>query len=144
MQDRYQKFLTRVVKETYKEVDNRDGGPFGVAVVRNDEVVVSCHNMVLSHIEPTAHAEVASIREACLKFDRNGVETRKGVRLKEDDILRATIVVHPTINFAISKARRLCALGKRNFNIVFDPAYVINTACATISLIKYLTNPKAT
>ena len=63
VQDRDHKFLTKAVEEAYHGVDCGDGGPFGAVVVRNDEVVVSCHNMVLKHTDPTAHAEVTAIRE---------------------------------------------------------------------------------
>ncbi|PIA37893.1 hypothetical protein AQUCO_02900026v1 [Aquilegia coerulea] len=61
--DRDHKFLSRAVEEAYKGVECGDGGPFGAVVVCNDEVVVSCHNMVLKHMDPTAHAEVTAIRE---------------------------------------------------------------------------------
>jgi len=63
VQDRDHKFLSKAVEEAYRGVDCGDGGPFGAVVVRNDEVVVSCHNMVLKHTDPTAHAEVTAIRE---------------------------------------------------------------------------------
>ena len=63
VQDRDHKFLSRAVEEAYNGVDCGDGGPFGAVVVRNDEIVVSCHNMVLKNTDPTAHAEVTAIRE---------------------------------------------------------------------------------
>ncbi|KAK6911435.1 Cytidine and deoxycytidylate deaminase domain [Dillenia turbinata] len=70
VQDRDHKYLTRAVEEAYKGVECGDGRPFGAVVVRNDEVVVSCHNMVLKNTDPTAHAEVTAIREACAKLNR--------------------------------------------------------------------------
>jgi len=63
VQDRDHKFLTKAVEEAYKGVECGDGGPFGAVVVCDDEVVVSCHNMVLKHTDPTAHAEVTAVRE---------------------------------------------------------------------------------
>ena len=63
VQDRDHKFLSKAVEEAYRGVDCGDGGPFGAVVVCNDEVVVSCHNMVLKNTDPTAHAEVTAIRE---------------------------------------------------------------------------------
>ena len=68
VQDRDHKFLTKAVEEAYKGVDCEDGGPFGAAVVHNDVVVVSCHNMVLRNTDPTAHAEVTAIREVRLEI----------------------------------------------------------------------------
>lgn len=78
VQDRDHKFLTKAVEEAYKGVDSGDGGPFGAVVVQNDEVVVRCHNMVLKHTDPTAHAEVTAIREVGIlntnsKFIREGL-----------------------------------------------------------------------
>ncbi|CAI8603369.1 unnamed protein product [Vicia faba] len=69
-EDRDNKFLTKAVEEAYKGVESGDGRPFGAVIVQNDEVVVSCHNMVLRNKDPTAHAEVIAIREACQKLDR--------------------------------------------------------------------------
>ncbi|KAJ0014995.1 hypothetical protein Pint_20560 [Pistacia integerrima] len=70
VQDRDHKFLRRAVEEAYKGVECGDGGPFGAVVVCNEEVVVSCHNMVLKNTDPTAHAEVTAIREACKKVNQ--------------------------------------------------------------------------
>lgn len=70
VQDRDHVFLKKAVEEAYKGVDCGDGGPFGAVVVRDGEVVVSCHNMVLNHTDPTAHAEVTAVREACKKLNR--------------------------------------------------------------------------
>ncbi|KAL6495020.1 hypothetical protein OROGR_030939 [Orobanche gracilis] len=70
VQDRDHKFLTRAVEEAYRGVECGDGGPFGAVVVHNNEVVVSCHNVVLKQTDPTAHAEVTAIREACKKLNR--------------------------------------------------------------------------
>lgn len=68
VQDRDHKFLTQAVEEAYKGVECGDGGPFGAVVVHNDEVVVSCHNMVLKNTDPTAHAEVTAVREVDIIF----------------------------------------------------------------------------
>ena len=41
------------------------GGPFGAVVVKNDVVVGVGNNQVLKNNDPTAHAEVMAIRDAC-------------------------------------------------------------------------------
>ncbi|XP_022002841.1 reticulon-like protein B17 isoform X2 [Helianthus annuus] len=38
---------------------------------------------------------------------RNGIESKRELKLKEEDILRAARVILPAVNFAISKARKL-------------------------------------
>ncbi|ESW10574.1 hypothetical protein PHAVU_009G220800 [Phaseolus vulgaris] len=70
IQSRDYKFLRIAVEEAYKGVDSEDGGPFGAIIVCNDEVVASCHNMVLRNTDPTAHAEVTAIRKACEKLNQ--------------------------------------------------------------------------
>ncbi|KAK9147155.1 hypothetical protein Sjap_007058 [Stephania japonica] len=83
VQDRDHKFLTRAVEEAYKGVDCGDGGPFGAVVVRNDEVVVSCHNMVLKNTDPTAHAEVTAIRERLVY----GAKAEAAIAIGFDDFI---------------------------------------------------------
>ena len=42
--------------------------PFGAVIVRNDEIMASSHNSVWKDLDPTAHAEVNAIRQACHKL----------------------------------------------------------------------------
>ncbi|XP_074591986.1 guanosine deaminase-like [Curcuma longa] len=63
-------FLRKAIKEAYDGVECGDGKPFGAVVVLNNEIVVSCHNMIRKNTDPTAHAEITAIREACKKLGR--------------------------------------------------------------------------
>lgn len=45
------------------------GGPFGAAVVKDGRVVVIASNSVLLDNDPTAHAEINAIRQACKALD---------------------------------------------------------------------------
>jgi len=46
-------------------VQNDEGGPFGCIIVKDDKIVGRGNNKVTSTNDPTAHAEVVAIRDAC-------------------------------------------------------------------------------
>ena len=51
------------------------GGPFGAVIVKDGEIIAGSSNSVTINNDPTAHAEVSTIREACRKlgtFDLSG------------------------------------------------------------------------
>lgn len=58
-------FMARAIELARNGVENNDGGPFGCVVVKDGEIVGEGNNRVTSTNDPTAHAEVVAIREAC-------------------------------------------------------------------------------
>lgn len=68
MTTRDKKFLERAIRLSRKGMMEGRGGPFGCVVVMGDEVVGEGCNMVTSSNDPTAHAEVVAIRQACEKL----------------------------------------------------------------------------
>lgn len=59
-----QDWLDRAVELALANVAD-GGGPFGAVVVRGDELISIGQNRVTRDLDPTAHAEVVSIRAAC-------------------------------------------------------------------------------
>lgn len=51
-----------------------DGGPFGAVIVKGGEVVGAGWNRVTSANDPTAHAEVSAIRDACQNLESFSLE----------------------------------------------------------------------
>ena len=45
-----------------------DGGPFGAVIIKNNEIVGKGNNQVVLKNDPTAHAEIVAIRNACEKY----------------------------------------------------------------------------
>ena len=52
---------------------NKEGGPFGAIVVKDNKIVGVGNNKVLKNNDPTAHAEVVAIRDACSYLRFNGM-----------------------------------------------------------------------
>lgn len=67
--DIHKKFIEKAIALSKKGMDADAGGPFGAIVVRNGEVIAEGYNEVTSSNDPTAHAEIVAIREACNKLD---------------------------------------------------------------------------
>ena len=67
-------FMREAVSAAAEGVSRREGGPFGAVVVRDGRVVARAWNRVVLDQDPTAHAEVNAIREACRKLNRFHLE----------------------------------------------------------------------
>lgn len=61
----HETFLRRAVELSRRSLETGEGGPFGAVLVRNGEILAEGWNRVLATNDPTAHAEVLVIREAC-------------------------------------------------------------------------------
>jgi guanine deaminase len=60
-------FLREAIRLSIEKMEGNEGGPFGAVIVRNGEIVGRGWNRVTSTNDPTAHAEVVAIRDACSK-----------------------------------------------------------------------------
>jgi guanine deaminase len=71
------KFMQEAIKCSLEGMNSNAGGPFGAVIVKNGEIIARGWNKVTSTNDPTAHAEITTIREACKKlgtFDLSGCE----------------------------------------------------------------------
>ena len=57
--------MSEAITLSQNGVRNNEGGPFGCIVVKGDAIVGRGNNKVTSSNDPTAHAEVVAIRDAC-------------------------------------------------------------------------------
>jgi guanine deaminase len=65
MQRTNQEFMGEAVKAALKGMQHNEGGPFGCIIVKDGEIIGRGNNKVTSTNDPTAHAEITAIRDAC-------------------------------------------------------------------------------
>ena len=63
-----QDFLREAIRLSLEKMEAGEGGPFGAVIVRNGEIVGRGWNRVTSTNDPTAHAEIVAIRDACCRL----------------------------------------------------------------------------
>lgn len=63
-------FMERAIQLSLDNVLSANGGPFGAVVVRKGSIIGEGVNRVTATNDPTAHAEMIAIREACAKLRR--------------------------------------------------------------------------
>ena len=70
----YMKVANDLAEENLRD---NSGGPFGACIVKDGEIIGKGDNQVLSSNDPTAHAEIVAIRDACKtinSYDLSGCE----------------------------------------------------------------------
>jgi tRNA(Arg) A34 adenosine deaminase TadA len=63
--EKHRSFMAEAIKMAELNLTSGKGGPFGAVVVKNGKIVARGSNQVTVDNDPTAHAEVVAIREAC-------------------------------------------------------------------------------
>lgn len=69
-------YMKRAIELSKKNIEH-GGGPFGAVIVKDGKIIGEGFNKVTANNDPTAHAEVEAIRQACKNisnFDLNGAE----------------------------------------------------------------------
>lgn len=59
------KFMAEARKLANENIHTNAGGPFGACIVKDGQIIGKGSNHVLAHNDPTAHAEIMAIRQAC-------------------------------------------------------------------------------
>ena len=70
-------FMARAIQLSIDNVQSGRGGPFGAVIVKDGSIIAEGVNRVTAICDPTAHAEIVAIREACARshsFTLNGCE----------------------------------------------------------------------
>ncbi len=74
MQEIEQKFLERAIELSRTGMQEQKGGPFGCVIVKNGEIIGEGSNEVIRSNDPTAHAEIVAIRNACQSIEHFQLE----------------------------------------------------------------------
>ncbi|MEN8118515.1 MAG: nucleoside deaminase [Bacteroidota bacterium] len=67
--EKHNHFMQTAINLAQKGMNSNNGGPFGALVVKNNKIIAEGYNQVTSKNDPTAHAEIVAIREACKKLN---------------------------------------------------------------------------
>jgi guanine deaminase len=65
MNKEYSEFMKEAIRLSVVNVEEGKGGPFGAVIVKDGKIIARGVNQVTSGNDPTAHAEVVAIRNAC-------------------------------------------------------------------------------
>ncbi|HEU0112524.1 MAG TPA: nucleoside deaminase [Flavisolibacter sp.] len=65
MKNGEQEFMREAIRLSVANVEEAKGGPFGAVVVKDGKIIARGINRVTEINDPTAHAEIVAIREAC-------------------------------------------------------------------------------
>jgi len=65
----HEKFLQQAIALAADNVMSGQGGPYGAIIVKERQPIATGGNKVTSTLDPTAHAEIVAIRQACLKLN---------------------------------------------------------------------------
>lgn len=71
---REEEFMHEAILLAEKGAENGEGGPFGCVVVKGNKIVGGGNNKVISTNDPTAHAEIIAIRNACKNLQNYQLE----------------------------------------------------------------------
>lgn len=74
METNIEYFMKEAIRLSKENISRPTGGPFGAVIVKDGEIISSGSNQVTTKNDPTAHAEIEAIREACMKVGSFSLE----------------------------------------------------------------------
>ena len=69
MENKHNSYMQRAIDLAENAMEKGYGGPFGAVVVKDGKIIGEGYNTVLRSNDPTAHAEVLAIRDACRNLE---------------------------------------------------------------------------
>lgn len=69
MSEHNDKFMQEAIRLSLGNVETGAGGPFGAVVVKEGKIIARGINQVTATNDPTAHAEIVAIRNACAELN---------------------------------------------------------------------------
>ena len=67
-------FMQQAVELSAVAMHKKEGGPFGCVIVKEGKIIGSGNNKVFLNNDPTAHAEMVAIRDACANLQSNTLD----------------------------------------------------------------------
>lgn len=74
IEEQHQQFMLEAIRLSAQGASKNEGGPFGCVIVKNLRIVGRGNNQVIARNDPTAHAEIIAIRDACLHLEHFQLE----------------------------------------------------------------------
>lgn len=68
------KYMQEAINLALENVEGNNGGPFGAVIVKDGKIVGRGSNQVTTLNDPTAHAEIVAIRDACKRLNTFNLE----------------------------------------------------------------------
>lgn len=74
MKKQQEEFMREAIQLSIQNVTTNQGGPFGAVIVKGGEIIARGTNLVTANNDPTAHAEVVAIRQACAVLETHQLD----------------------------------------------------------------------
>ena len=123
-------FMKRAIELSIQNIKN-NGGPFGCIIVKENKIIAEGVNRVTFNNDPTAHAEIIAIRNACKKLNTFNLEKCELYTSCEPCPMCLSAIYWSHINIIYYGNTRLDAA-----KIGFDDNFIYNELCKDLSIRK--------